>query len=556
MTEIREPRQLTPNTTVSQDQFYEGLNKAFPSTSDVSEAAYDLSKVDSTLSAINRMTEMSRIEAQESPILPPEELNKEYPGLPQPFTRPTKRAVADEIWKRHKERVDLSQVVSNAEDSLLTGAATLGASLLPHAIDPVNILADLTIGGAIMSIGRGAMGAKAVLSARQVLSRGAAEGVLGNLATEPVTFAANQAELQDYTAAQAFVNITAGGVFFPAARFGLSKTGSFLKRLGPNHVEAVGQASVAQVAGGRRVNVDPLVGDFRAEAGGSPRWAPEYRFAPDPNVKGRTLYAGTSHQYPDIKSHTVLIDEDFGDGIYLSDSPGVANGISSRKLGKSGKVLEVKLGDTNIIDLDAPLSPNAKAALEPILEKVLGKKKLAEFEARPGKEIFDELREAVELGKASDEVVAEVNRGLEAVGFDGYRYETGKRGGDASNGVMLFNDSKSTVAREIKPDMSAVRKSSDGQLQEVVDRNQDWRSDTTYDDAAYKDFKEMADVPVEPETAQIQRLADDAIDDLDQMKKINLLTESEIKELEQIKKFKAEEATREQLIKSAFVCVG
>lgn len=556
MAEIRSPQQNRSFTEIPPEAFAKAFDEAFPSSTDVLGAAYDLSKIDTTLNSIERIIDLDRIEAQESDIVAPEELNAEFPGLPTPFTKPTKRAVAEEIYKRHKKRADLGSVLARAKDNPALTAGTFAASLVPHAIDPVNLAADLTIGGAIFAIGRGAMSARSVMSARRALAQGAAEGIAGNLATEPFTLTANQMELQDYTVAQAFVNVTAGGVFFPVARFGLSKTASFVKGLGPNHVEAIAQSSVAQAAAGRRVDVDAHIRDFRAEAGGSPRWAPEYRYAPISNPSNQRFYAGTNHQYPELRRDTVRIDEDLGDGIYLTDSPGVANGISARKLAnKTGKVLEVDLGDMRIIDLESHIPTEIRNVLEPIVRDAIGQKKFAEMEARPGRELFDEIRESVEAGKANDEMVGRVNRALEEAGYDGYRYESGKQGGDSSNAVMLFNDSKVTPRNSIKPDMGSVRRASDDELKELIDRNQDHKSEWTYDDKAYKEFQEMEDIPVDVETREIQMAAEEALEELAEMERINALDEAQVKELEQLRAEKAQEATNDQMIKSAFSCL-
>jgi hypothetical protein len=562
MTEIRGPGLLRPpRSTYTEDEFFKNFNREMPSRSQAADASYDLSKIDTTVNSIERILEMNRIEAQESELVDPEALNQEYPGLPKPFVKPTKRVVAEEIYRRHKKRADLGTVVSNADNSALTTMATFGAALIPHAIDPVNIIADITVAGTILSVASAGRGVRAAMiaareqSAGRQFLQGAAEGVAGNLATEPFTFAAAQQEMQDYTAGQALVNITAGGVFFPVARFGLSKTASYVKKLGPNHVEAMAQSSIAQAAAGRRVDLDAHVRDFMAEAGGTPRWAPEYRYAPAANPSNRKFYAGTNHQYPDLRN-TVLIDEDLGDGIYLTDSPGVANGISARKLAhKTGKVLEVDLGEARIIDLESHIPTEIRNVLEPIVRDAIGQKKFAELEARPGRELFNEIRESVESGKSNDELVGRVNKALEEAGYDGYRYESGKQGGDASNAVMLFNDSKATVGNRIKPDMSAVRRASDDELKQLVERNQDHKSEWTYDDKAYKEFQEMEDIPVDVETRELQRAADETLEELTEMERIGSLDKTQVKELEELRAAKAQEATNDQMIKSAFACL-
>tara|TARA_R100001086_G_scaffold240680_1_gene167023 strand:- start:1985 stop:3658 length:1674 start_codon:yes stop_codon:yes gene_type:complete len=554
--DVRSPQQNKAFTEIPPEAFTHGFNDAFPSSSDVLDAAYDLSKIDTTLNSIDRMIELDKIEAQESEVVDPVELNKEFPGLPTPFTKPTKRAVAEEIYKRHKERVELGGVLSRAQDDPFLSTGTFAASLIPHAIDPINLAADLTVGGALLGIGRGVMGARSVMTARRAFMQGAAEGVLGNLATEPFTFAANQMELQDYSVAQAMVNVAAGGVFFPAVRFGLNQGSALVKRFGSNHVEAVGQSALSQASAGRRVDVNPLIRDFHIEAGGSPRWAPEYRYSPTNITVGRKFYAGTNHSFPNLKENTVLIDTDLGDGIYLSDSPGVANGISARKLGsKTGKVLEVDLSEARLIDLDAPITPSVKAALEPLVREVLGQKRFDSLETRPGRELFDEVRDAVESGKATDELVAKANKALEEAGYDGYRYETGQQGGDKSNGVMLFNDSKATTSRAIKPDLAAVRRASDEELQSIVERNQDFKSEWTYDDAAYKDFQEMDELPVDVETREIQASADEALEELAEIERIGALDEAQIRELEVLREAKREAEVADQMVNFAYSCL-
>lgn len=556
---FRAPRELGAGAVrLPDDQRDAFLEKALPTTGEVLSASFDLSAEETSLNSIERMVELSSLD-QGQERLPPEELNKRFPGMPVPFTEAKPLSVAQEIFDRHKRRMELSQVIANAQETPLVYAGTFASSLVPHMIDPINLAADFTVGGAIISLGRGVTGARVVLQSSNAgrLARGAAEGVLGNLATEPLTIAANELDLQDYTVAQAFTNIVAGGVFFPAARFGLSKVAALVGRYGPDHVEAFGKAAIGQVAAGRRVDLDPMVRDLSRELGGAPRWAQEYSFRPlGPDLRGTPLYVSGKGNIPTIRD-SVLFEEDFGDGVYITDHPGVANGAASRKLDQQGGgVLEVELGDVKLLDLDGTINPEVRKAIEPILRDVLGKK--YDFEAKTGKGLFDDVRRALESGKGNDETIPRINQALQEAGFDGYRYEGGKSGAaDPHNAILMFNPDKVTERQRIAPDLSAVRSAPRNELQETLDRNQDFRSDLPYDDQAFKEFKDSTAGEFSPivDTNTISKGADEALEELDGLRNQELLSPAEIKELEDIKGMKKQAEAQDRLIAAATYCV-
>lgn len=550
---IRAPRELN---TVRHDPTNEVL-KNYVSLEDSVKAAYELSALDTTLNSVARMDALDALSKEDQELIPPEELNKRYPGLPSPFVEPKSARVAEEIVRRIQERQDLAGIISRGPKGIGADVVRFSAAMVPHALDPVNLAADLTVGGALLTVGRGAKIAHSAASMERVLARGAAEGVLGNLAVEPLAMAAAKQEMQDYTVAQAFTNVVAGGVFFPAAKYGVSKVAGFVRRLGPTHVEATAQGAVTQLASGKRVDVDPLVRDFVNETKHLPTWANEYKFrALDlGNLKGTKMYVATNKPSAQIKD-SVVLDEDFGPGVYLTDAPNVANGVSARKLSnKHGPVLEVSLEGAKLLDLENSLDPRVKQALTPIVEEVLGKQRMKRVET--GRQIFEELSDAIENGKAKDADIERINKAIEEAGFDGFRYEGGQLTKDAPvhNGIKLFSPNKLKEVQRLRSELPPPP--SNKEVGDTLARNQDFKSETNFDDAAFKEFQESGkgfETEVKPE--KISQEADAAVEELKSLKDQELLTEGEIKELDAINEMKRVEEETDEMIKSATYCVG
>ncbi len=175
-------------------------------------------------------------------------------------------------------------------------------------------------------------------------------------------------------------------------------------------------------------------------------------------INGKTWFHGTGRK--DLKPHTISseggnVENLFGDGVYLTDSPAIAKGYAnarSKKTGKEGSVYETRVKVRDVLELESP-APDA-------VRKVFGSKQ------------FDEYREYGNLDKVlakPDATPEQLIKGLQAditehshdngygkneyaddfghlenslieLGYDGLTHTGGKRTGHEPHQVLILLD--------------------------------------------------------------------------------------------------------------------
>lgn len=195
-------------------------------------------------------------ESELSPVTSPEELNEEFGYLGLKFEGPTRRRVAEILAKQKREDLIRQDVLSRSPGGFVGTGAVLTASLAGAIIDPLNVAVSFI---PIVGEARAAIWAARVGRNTARLSRGAVEGVVGNALIEPAVFTLSRAQQLDYDMTDALLNIGLGGFIGGGLHVAGGKFGDFLSRQTPEVREAALRGSVAQVAQGRTVDIEPVV---------------------------------------------------------------------------------------------------------------------------------------------------------------------------------------------------------------------------------------------------------------------------------------------------------
>lgn len=217
-----------------------------------------------------------------APLLSPEEANKEFklPGM-VPFSAPVSRETAQEIYDAHQRRLARQNAIERRAGGIGTGmAARFGTELLVGLLDPLNVASafiPVVPEAKIAAALAGASGAFGRAGVRAGV--GATEGAAGALALEPVNYALDRANQNDWTMGNAAMNIALGaamgGVLHPlAGRFGAEERAlrardsvqSVIERMPPEVREMSMRGSLADVVEGRAVNVAPSMDAARLAA--------------------------------------------------------------------------------------------------------------------------------------------------------------------------------------------------------------------------------------------------------------------------------------------------
>lgn len=211
------------------------------------------------------------------PILPAEDLNKQY-GIKGvlSFDKPGTAAAAEALQKHKREQLAVADTLARSDGSLLASAPIrFATSLAAGLLDPLNVAAAFipVVGEARAAVmleqAGGAFGRAAVRA-----GIGAAEGAVGMAALEPLSYALDVAEHNDWTMAKALQNIAFGGVLGGGLHMGAGAVRDLIRRparpvldavadrmeaAGPAARETALRGGIAAVVEGRGVDVAPAV---------------------------------------------------------------------------------------------------------------------------------------------------------------------------------------------------------------------------------------------------------------------------------------------------------
>jgi hypothetical protein len=191
-----------------------------------------------------------------TPFVSAEELNKEFKHLGLTFDKPMRRRAANILAEGKAREVAIQDTIARGPSGFIPGAARFGAALVGSVIDPLNIVASFI---PVVSQARFAGMVARVGRTQARLRRGFTEGVVGNALIEPVVGGLAVQQQLDYTATDALVNIALGGFIGGGLHVGGGFVADRVRATAPEVREAALRSSVAQMADGRRVDVEPVL---------------------------------------------------------------------------------------------------------------------------------------------------------------------------------------------------------------------------------------------------------------------------------------------------------
>lgn len=154
-----------------------------------------------------------------------DELNKQYAGLGLNFTEDTREGVVDYIVERKNLENSRASILARGPDSKMAKSFFFLESLGTSFLDPINIGASF-----VPVVGQAKFAAMVARSGKNIarMKKGAVEGLVGNIAVEPIVYGVAKSEQADYTAYNAITNIALGGLIGTAAHVGFGRIGDYL----------------------------------------------------------------------------------------------------------------------------------------------------------------------------------------------------------------------------------------------------------------------------------------------------------------------------------------
>jgi len=541
---------------------------------DALSASFELSASTSILAKVAESATLAMDDDNE--IIPREKLNEMFPGRARPFDKDMTLSAASYLDTKEKDQNELRARIEAGPDGMVHGLTNFAAQMVPHIFDPFAV-AGAFVGSYVLSAGAAAAGVSTVLGigtkatelgAKQLLLRSAAEGVTGEVLTEPVRYALSKNLGEDYSLVDSGISIVGGVVGYAglttigrvgavsqeALRYGINKSGAFLKRTGVAAEDAVNKTALAQALSGKKVDVEPVIKDM-ASATNIP--ASKFTSNPGPNTYHAVLDGAKS----DLETGTPrIIHEDYGgrNAVTVTKYRETANGEAARPYNDGpATVFEGELPEArNLIDLESPAPQELKESAMDLLEGVMGKEGATNFNGT-SEELLEAVRVGIHQEKIPETALHDLADKLEAMGFDGYKSSgkefMGVKHEVPSETITLFNKSKFTPKKEVEVDSELFGKLGDDEIRSLKDKQLSPESDFGYDADAVDSFKKLSGEFIPKKPQEIDAEIDTGLQDLT-AKLGDDPRVGEIKKLIQDSRIEEEKFTT--AFNEAFTCLG
>lgn len=337
--------------------------------------------------------------------LSPDEANKLYPGMPEPFTEPVDPVLAQFAYNEFKRR-ESNRVWK--ERGPETGMAFEFTSAIPGAVaDPINLALNYVTGAAL---------AGTRLAGKMVGVFG--ENVVQNIATEALVRHGLEAEAQPRSIGESGFNVIAGAAggtgmhyafrFFGDALDGMSsKVRESVQKIPPGRVRNTVVRMIKAHENGQKIDpsspvkpgvVDPAPAGVDADAA--------HASLAHPSERAFYLPEHGETQTP------VRLGNDYG-GVTVVDNPTHArNSAAGDAPGDHGFVREVTIPpEAKFASLDLPAS-------DPLVAKLIGELKASGLEIKVGDGAT--LRDVLDQAKAAPEGITKTKAAFKKEGVAGY----------------------------------------------------------------------------------------------------------------------------------------
>lgn len=540
------------------------------------EAAETLSS--SPTASLVEMQYLHSLEQGTGKMVDPDDFNRAHPELETPLTKPVPEAYANELADRALQRRQRAAVIARAPETLAYKGASFGTGLGLGLIDPISV-AGFGVAGAALPAASGVLGG---------FARAFGEGALGSVpgqaieasekASEGINTSAKEFLGQSIESGVGVMAFHAFGMGVKAAWKGVPDVysrarDSVVRRFGEPVTAQMERVAENQMAAGERVDLSPAVDAAHLQTSGDvdpPPGAafPEYEHEPVTSLEGKKFYYGSPTSLGDFKDAPKrVIGHDLGDGIYLSDNPWRENGAAAGGLeGVPGKLHEVGISpETKLMNLEEPLSGDARSVVQPYLEEIHGEKSGEMIDTMSGKDVMNEIQAGIERGEIPETSHSEIQEALSKSGYDGYQFvDKGETGGGPHNVAMLFDpentgdaNGKVTSSREFEPDQASVPSLSPERQSQLLQDHGSPTRDALYDPKLAADLeKRMENTSPPPDHLHaLKKHVDDLLEQAQALRDQGSLSDSESTLLDSIKDFDGEVEDQIDAIKNMAVCL-
>ena len=445
-----------------------------------------------------------RAEREGDKQLSVEELSErfDFKQMTRPFAEPMTLEAAETIFERQQRDKKLNEIIANGPDGL-AGAATKASSfiagMVPHLFDvPANLLgAGAVKMGAMagrsaamaLNAGKAAKGTRAATQGQKSLAREMTDAGVANLGLEPFYHYTAQQDLMDYGLVDSLMNVAGGSVGVVGLQRGIPwlvnrvkntpKAVSETQSLGPEGAAAVQHTAVAQMADGKQVNPAPIADDIRRptkEASHNPNVRargehnntrqpgaePEFdtRIFSQSYIQSRSQGAETSYMGRDffapryhksgeganVSRNSMPVDQNWGEGLYLTDSAAEITKTTSRD--KSALPKRVNIThldqDINLLQMNDPSDIRLRSSAEKVMRDAKVSDDVIQRTLREdatNQEIFNVVESLGRADMVDYDPVRFLNRELSVDGLDGIQGPvSGQNMNEGASQIMLFPD--------------------------------------------------------------------------------------------------------------------
>lgn len=380
--------------------------------------------------------------------LSPEEANKLYPGMPEPFSEPVDPVLAQFAYNEFKRRESNQAWKERGPE---TGLLFEFSSAIPGALlDPANAALNLATAGAFAA-------AKIEMKAGAIL----AENVVQNIATEMLVRSRRADEQQPLTAGESAMNVgvgslvgtglhLAGKALAAESKQALAKVQEHIKKTPPGTVRKNLMRLIKTHEGGQKLN--PTAASMEGRPGfveNSPNMVdPGAKFAQIAHPSERQFYMAEHGE----AGTPVLASDDFGGTVVVDNPTHARNLTAGEDPGSHGTVRTVDISpDAKFVDLDTT---------DPIASKVA--KELG-IEIKDGATLREVLNEAK---RADPGNIVKAREIFAREGYGGLTEVIDTPSGKA-NATHLFDQSKAEVSESIPVDEAKLATRNDAEIERL-----------------------------------------------------------------------------------------
>lgn len=415
----------------------------------------------------------------DTPKMTPEQANKAFPGMPEPFNEPIDPGVARMQYDHFNHTRQMENWAATGGPAPVTQfAAGIGVGF----VDPANILLGIATGG-VATLAGASGSVRNVLLQNLAINAGLSAG--GYAAEKSEHLAPSAME-----AATGAVEGALGGTAFHFALSGLNgalRSGVDALRGTPAEVrEANVRGVIAQIDAGARPNIEAGSMETAARARGdiSGERSP-LRFTPAEHPSDVPMYGAREAEGKAISSTQL----ELGKGLTLTqDGNRASNMVVNNETGEHGSIGQYNLPkDSKFVDLEqSARSPEAEKFLADV-EKITGGK-IEPGEADTLKDVLSQVDELASRGGAPADSLDRIQEAAKADGYAGYTFKAGEEvGAQNIDHVHLFDENA-------KPDQVFTPNSEVAPSMSTADRLQALQDTTKPDAKAYYTPENAADI--------------------------------------------------------------